>query len=112
MQRAISGGSSTNLSIAAAALLLAACSMQPHEVGELSDTVLCDIVAHRDTPRDVRMAAKEELEDRDAQCDRLAAVIRRQQMNGLRDQLDPENPEENPPTYTDCVLDPLCKETQ
>ncbi|MDH3452782.1 MAG: hypothetical protein OEN20_10195, partial [Gammaproteobacteria bacterium] len=74
--------------------------------------VLCDIVAHRDTSRSVRAAAQEELDLREAQCDRLTAVIRRRQMNGLRDHLQPVDPEEQLPTYTDCVLDPICQETQ
>ena len=92
--------------------LLSACSMQPHDVPELSDAVLCDIVSHRDTSRRVRAAAREELELRDAQCDRLTAVIRRQRMDGLRDQLAPDDPEAQAPNYTDCVLNPICKETQ
>ncbi len=86
--------------------------MQPHEVPELSDAVLCDIVAHRDTSRGVRAAAHEELERREAECDRLTAVIRRQRMDGLRDHLAPDDPEAQAPNYTDCVLDPTCKETQ
>jgi len=93
-------------------VVLAACAVQPQDIPELSDTVLCDIVAHRDTRRDVRAAAQDELDVRDSHCDRLAAVMRRQRMNGLRDQLEPEDLEENPQTYTDCVLDPICQETQ
>ena len=44
--------------------------------------------------------------------DRLTAVIRRQRMDGLRDQLAPDDSEAQAPNYTDCVLDPICKETQ
>ena len=112
MPREISSASWISCWLFVAVVVVAACSMQPKDVPELSDTVLCDIVAHRDTPRDVRVAANEELEARDAHCDRLTAVLRRQRMDGLRDQLEPENPEENPPTYTDCVLDPTCNDTQ
>lgn len=86
--------------------------MQPSEVPELSDAVLCDIVVHRDTSRGVRAAALDELDVRDAKCDRLAAVLERRRMDGLRRQLQPEDPEEQPPTYTDCVLNPICPETR
>ena len=112
MLRGILNASWSNCGLLVAAVALGACSLQPRDVPELSDTVLCDIVAHRDTPRDVRVAANDELEVRDAHCDHLTAVLRRQRMEGLRDQLEPENSEENPSTYTDCVLTPTCTETQ
>ncbi len=86
--------------------------MQPSEVPELSDAVLCDIVVHGNTSRDVRSAAMDELHVRDAECDRLTAVLERRRMDGLREQLRPENPEEQPPTYTDCVLNPICPDTR
>jgi hypothetical protein len=112
MPREILTASRSSVGLFVVGVVLVACAVQPRDVPELSDTVLCDIVAHRDTRRDVRVAAQDELDGRDAHCDRLTAVMRRQRMNGLRDQLEPEDLEENPATYTDCVLDPICQETQ
>lgn len=99
--------------IAAAAAFGAGCALQPQDVPELSDSVLCDIVAHRDSARDVREAAADELDRRAADCDRLSAVLRRRQIDGLRATMkdDPENDTARP-TYTDCVLSPICHETE
>ncbi len=107
MRRAIAG-----LGGGLAVLWLSACSLQPSEVPQLSDAVLCDIVVHRDTSRGVRAAAQDELDVRKADCDHLATVLNRQRMDGLRRQLRPTDPETNPQTYTDCVLNPICRETR
>ena len=93
-------------------MLLAACAMNPADVPELGHETLCDIVVHRDTTRAVRNAAYEELQRRDLRCDRLATVMRRDRISGLRQHVDQEDPEATRPTYTDCVLNPICQETR
>lgn len=101
------------MAAAAAATFVWGCTLQPRDVPALSDTVLCDIVAHRDSARDVRNAAADELDRRAADCDRLSAVLRRRQIDDLRANMrdDPENDTARP-TYTDCVLSPICHETE
>ncbi len=93
--------------------LLGACPLEPREVASLDDAVLCDIVAHRDSSRRVRLAARDELALREAQCDELGAVMCRRQIDDLRARMkDDPGGAGGRPTYTDCVLSPICNETE
>ena len=85
----------------------AACVMAKYQ-GATLDYALVYGKSH---PVEAQEAAEDELQLRGAQCDKLTAVIRRNRINGLREQME-DDAESMRPDYTDCVLDPLCHETQ
>ena len=96
-------------------MLVGACSTAVEDMPELSNTTLCDIVAHRDESLRVRRAAEDELERRGVECDRLAAVMRRRELDALRSQIRNDTGiiiDDTVTTYSDCVLKPTCNETR